>query len=99
MKTKGGRFGLARSIQTDQGSNFQSNQFKQFLSEQDIKQVRSTAYHPESRGAHERFLQTFKTMLRTYCLEHDKDWDSGVPLLLFAVAIAYMSLWVSPRLN
>ena len=79
------RFGLARSIQTDQGSNFQSNQFKQFLSEQDIKQARSTAYHPESQGALERFHQTFKTMLRTYCLEHDKDWDSGVPLLLFAV--------------
>ena len=85
MNTYFSRFGLARSIQTDQGSNFQSNQFKQFLSEQDIKQVRSTAYHPESQGALERFHQTFKTMLRTYCLEHDKDWDSGVPLLLFAV--------------
>ena len=85
MNTYFSRFGLARSIQTDQGSNFQSNQFKQFLSEQDIKQVRSTAYNPESQGALKRFHQMFKTMLRTYCLEHDKDWDSGVPLLLFAV--------------
>ena len=24
-------------------------------------------------------------MLRTYCLEHDKDWDSGVHFLLFSV--------------
>ena len=79
------RFGLARSIQTDQCLNFQSKQFEQFLSEQDIKQVRSTAYHPESQGALKRFHQTFKTMLRTYCLKHDKDWDSCVPLSLFAV--------------
>ena len=74
-----------KSLQSDQASNFQSNQFKQFLKEQGIAQVKSGAYHPESQGALERFHQTLKTMLRAYCHEHHKDWDLGIPLLLFAV--------------
>ena len=50
-----------------------------------IKQYHSSAYHPESQGALERFHQTLKTMLRSYCLENGKDWDEGVHMLLFAV--------------
>ena len=33
----------------------------------------------------ERFHQTLKTMLRAYCYEQVKDWDEGIPLLLFAI--------------
>ena len=25
-----------------------------------------------------------KTMMRSYCLENQKDWDEGIPLLMFA---------------
>ena len=50
-----------------------------------IDQDASSAYHPESQGALERFHQTFKSMLRNYCFENSKDWDEGVPYLLFAV--------------
>ena len=76
--------GLPKSIQSDQGSNFMSGIFQQVMHELQIKQYRSTAYHPESQGALERFHQTLKRMLRTYCLETEKDWDDGVHLLLFA---------------
>ena len=41
-------------------------------------------YHPQSQGALERFHQTLKTMIRTYCFQESKDWDEGIPLLLFA---------------
>ena len=50
-----------------------------------IKQVKSTAYHPQSQGAVKRFHQTLKSMLRVYCLQENKEWDEGLPLLLFAV--------------
>ena len=50
-----------------------------------IKQNLSSAYHPQSQGALERFHQTLKNMIRTYCYEQQKDWDEGIPLLLFAV--------------
>ena len=45
----------------------------------------SSAYHPESQGALERFHHTLKNMLKTYCMETEKQWDEGDPLLLFAV--------------
>ena len=45
----------------------------------------SSAYHPESQGALERFHQTLKTMIRSYCCNTAKDWDEGVHWLLFAV--------------
>ena len=50
-----------------------------------IKQYKSSAYHPESHGALERFHQTMKTMIQSYCFDTEKDWDEGVHLLLFAV--------------
>ena len=49
-----------------------------------ITQVVSSAYHPQSQGALERYHQTMKTMLRCYCLEYQKDWDEGIPLVMFA---------------
>ena len=61
-----------------------SNIFKQFVTELGIKHYTSSAYHPESQGALERFHQTLKNMMRTYCTENKKDWDEGIHLLLFA---------------
>ncbi len=55
------------------------------LSQLNIKHEVSSAYHPESQGALERFHQTLKSMLRTFCAESEKEWDEGLPLLLFAV--------------
>ena len=43
-----------------------------------------SAYHPQSQGALERFHQTLKSMLRKYCFVNEKDWNQGVPLVLFA---------------
>ena len=52
--------GLPKSVQSDQGSNFMSSIFQQVMHELGIKQYRSSAYHPESQGALERFHQTLK---------------------------------------
>ncbi len=77
--------GLPKSVQSDQGSNFMSGIFQQVMHELGIKQYRSSAYHPESQGALERFHQTLKNMIRSYCFDTDKNWDEGIHLLLFAV--------------
>ncbi len=78
-------FGLPKVVQTDQGTNFLSKLFTQVLTTLNISHRISSAYHPESQGALERFHQTLKAMLRKYCLDTGKDWDEGVPLVLFAV--------------
>ena len=77
--------GLPKSVQSDQGSNFMSGIFQQVMHELGIKQYGSSAYHPESQGALERFHQTLKNMIRSYCFDTEKDWDEGIHLLLFAV--------------
>ena len=79
--------GLPKSVQSHQGSNFISGVFQQLkvMHELGIKQYRSSAYHPESQGALERFHQTLKNMIRSYCFDTEKDWDEGIHLLLFAV--------------
>ena len=77
--------GLPKSVQSDQGSNLMSGIFQQVMHELGIKQYRSSAYHPESQGALERFHQTLKNMIRSYCFDTEKDWDEGIHLLLFAV--------------
>ena len=78
-------FGLPKSIQSDQGANFMAHAFQQVMNQLGIKQYKSSAYHPESQGALERFHQTLKTMIKMYFIENSKDWDEGVHLLLFAV--------------
>lgn len=78
------KFGLPHEIQSDQGSNFLSKIFGQVVKLVGIDKVQSSAYHPESQGALERFHQTLKNMLRTYCYENPDDWDKGVDFVLFA---------------
>ena len=76
--------GLPKYIQFDQGSNFMSNIFQQVMHQLHITQHKSSAYHPQSMGAIERFHQILKTMMRSYCFDNHKDSDEGIPFLLFA---------------
>ncbi|KAL0172150.1 hypothetical protein M9458_032461, partial [Cirrhinus mrigala] len=90
-------FGLPKVIQTDRGTNFTSNLFEQLAKELQIQHELSSANHPESQGALERFHQTLKSMLRTYCVETGKDWVDGLPLLMLAVrSTVQESLGFSP---
>ena len=76
--------GLPKVVQPDQGSDFMSGLFQRVLFQLGIQQVKSTAYHPQTQGALERFHQTVKNMMKAYCTTEGKDWDEGIPLLLFA---------------
>ncbi len=79
------RVGLPKEIQHDRGTNFTSNLFQDVVCQLGIKQVMSSAYHPQSQGAIERCHQTLKTMIKTYCLGCPEDWDMAMPFLLFAI--------------
>ena len=76
--------GFPQTLQSDQGSNFMSHVFQQVMCELGIQQRKSSAYHPQSQGAIERFHQSMKFMLKSYCHDNDRDWDEGLPLVLFA---------------
>ncbi|XP_076047311.1 uncharacterized protein LOC143028834 [Oratosquilla oratoria] len=88
---------LPRELQTDQGSVFLSREVVQSLGALGITKVTSSAYHPQSQGALERYHQTLKTMLRKWCLENYTGWDQALPYLLFAVReVPNKSLGLSP---
>ena len=76
-----------------------SGLFQQVMNELGIKQYRSSAYHSESQNALERFHQTLKDMIRSYCFDTEKDWDEGIHLLLLQLANLYGNLLVSALLN
>ena len=77
-------FGLPKEVQSVQGSNFMSGIFQQVMYELGVRQIKSSAYHPESQGALERFHASLKTMIRAYVEQHEKGWDVRLPLLMFA---------------
>ncbi|XP_076057418.1 uncharacterized protein LOC143034959 [Oratosquilla oratoria] len=91
------RWGLPRELQTDQGSVFLSKEVMQGLGALGIVKVTSSAYHPQSQGALERYHQTLKTMLKKWCLDNDTGWDQALPYLLFAVReVPNESMGISP---
>lgn len=77
--------GIPKTLQCDRASSFTSELMTQVLGMLNINQRLSSAYHPQSQGCLERFHQTFKSMLRKYCVETEQDWDENVSLLLFAL--------------
>lgn len=90
-------YGIPQEVQSDRGSNFTSNLFRQTLQEFHIYQIPSTVYYPQSQGALKRCHQTVKTMIRKHCNEENRDWGEGLPFLLFAIREAPQeSLCCSP---
>ena len=67
-----GRYGLPEQLVSDNGSQFKSSEFADFMRTNGIKHIRSAPYHPTSNGQAERFVQTLKRSLKA----SDKDGRS-----------------------
>lgn len=62
--------GLPLQLVSDNGPQFISTEFTNFLKANGVKHVKCTPYHPVSNGQVERFVKTFKQSLKAS--EHDK---------------------------
>ena len=72
----------------------------QVMHELGVKQYRSSAYHPESQGALEKFHHTLKNMIRSYCFDTKKRIGMKVYTFYFLqLGNLYRSLSVSALLN
>ena len=79
------RVGIAREILTDQGSCFMSRVMKEMLKLLQVKQLRTSVYHPQTDGLVERFNRTLKLMLKKTMEVDGKNWDQLLPYVLFSI--------------
>ena len=59
------RFGLPEQLVSDNGPQFSSSEFTQFLKNNGVKHINSALYHPSTNGIVERFVQSFKRAMLT----------------------------------
>ena len=59
------RHGLPDQLVSDDGPQFVSYGFCDFLQANSVQNIRSAPYHPSTNGFVERFVQTFKPAMRT----------------------------------
>ncbi|UYV67856.1 hypothetical protein LAZ67_5002259 [Cordylochernes scorpioides] len=72
-----------KRILTDNGSNFTSRSFINFLSENKIAHSLATPYHPQTCGMVEKVNHTLLTRLRVAILEKPKQkWSTLVPFIV-----------------
>lgn len=72
--------------------------FVKILKQLGVQHNCSSAYHPQSQGALERFHQMLKSLLCAYSVELNRDWEEGLPwLLLAAREVTQSSLGFSPN--
>ena len=56
--------GLLEQLVSDNGPQFTSIEFSEFMRENGIKHIRCSQYHPSSNGEAERYVQMFKNSLK-----------------------------------
>jgi transposase InsO family protein len=78
------RYGMFDVLLSDRGSSFTSEVFKHIMQLFGVKLIKTTAYHPKSNGAVERFNKTLKKMLKLWVNMQHTDWDALLPFALFA---------------
>ena len=76
--------GIPSELLTDQGKNFQSDTMKELCKQLGVKQLRTTAYHPQTDGAVERVNRTIGDMLTTHVYKNPREWDEHLNYVVAA---------------
>lgn len=64
MRTLFGSYGIPEQVVSDNGPQFTSDEFTEFMRRNRVKHIKSSPYHPSTNGLAERFVQTFKRALQ-----------------------------------
>ena len=78
------RYGLPRSLHSDQGRGFESQLIAELCKLLRVKKTRTVPYNPKSDGMVERCNRTLKQILTMLVDETQTNWDDHVPYVLMA---------------
>lgn len=89
-------FGVPDQVISDNGSQFISREYQQFLGSHNVKATYVSRYHPQANAA-EAANKTIGTAIRSYVKENHRDWDRNVPQIACALNTAiHTSTSMSP---
>ena len=74
-------FGAPHFLQSDRGTNLDSELMKEFSHLFGIAKIRSTPYHSKSNGTVERIFRSIKEKIRCAVKETQSDWPDVIPLV------------------
>ena len=78
------RHGVPTELLSDRGPSFMSHLLQEVCAMMGVKQVNTTAYHPQTDGLVERFNRILTDMLSKTVEKGGRDWDVRLPYVLFA---------------
>jgi transposase InsO family protein len=81
--------GLPQQVVSDNGRQFTSDEFQDFIGINGIKHVLVAPNHPSSKGKAERFVQTFKAAMKKR-QKGGKDWEKNLAIFLLTYRITLM---------
>lgn len=90
--------GVPNEILTDNGSEFLSREFDDYLQQNNIKHSKTSPYHPQTNGLVERFHGTLMNSLKKACSPYNQDlWDEYLNNAIFGYRVSYSaSMKASP---
>jgi transposase InsO family protein len=78
------RYGTPQQLLSDRGSSFTGNLIRTIYKILGTKKIFTTAYHPQTNGAVERFNSTLKNMLAMYVNNTHDNWEEYLTLVTYA---------------
>ena len=78
------QYGLPQTIQTDNGKNFVSQQFKDFTKKYTIRHIASALYNPKEQDLVEKTNRTLSDRRRIYTKD-SSEWDAKLGAIVFAI--------------
>ena len=85
------RYGVLRTIISDEGSHFANKQFVKLLSRYGVRHVMGLAYHPQSNGQAEISNKEIKNILEKTVNTSIIDWSLNLDDALWAYRTTYKS--------
>ena len=83
------KYGAPSILISDQGTNYMSSDFEEFLKSWNVKHHRSSPAHPQSNGMVEKFNGTLAMLLHSLASHNPENWDLYVPMAVYSYNVSW----------